>query len=85
MTKRLTATQLKLPNLWAIKRTVGANHPMVYVLIQHNRLLVELQATAGNWGWVIDDHGICSKTSRGYLTTTAQGSKLEPYELALPV
>ena len=85
MTKRLTATQLRLPTLRDIKRTAGSDTALVQILTQHNKTLVKLQATAGNWGWVIDDHGICSKTSRGYLTTTAQGSKLEPYELALPV
>jgi hypothetical protein len=80
MTKPLTATQLKLPNLRDIKRTAGTDTVLVQILTQHNKMLVKLQATAGNWGWVIDDGGICSKTSRGYLTTTAEGSKLEPYD-----
>ena len=80
MTRRLTATDLRLPNLWSIRKIVGPRHPMVSVLRAHNRMLVQLQATPGNWGWVIDETGICSKTSKGYLTTTAEGSKLEPYE-----
>jgi hypothetical protein len=81
MTKRLTARQLRLPDLRSIKQCVGKdNHALIAVLVAHNKFLVRHQATSGNWGWVIDDTGICSKTSLGYLTTDASGSRLEPYD-----
>ena len=83
MTKHLTATALRLPDLRSIKQCVGKdNTDLIAILRAHNKFLVKHQATAGNWGWVITDDGICSKTSLGYLTTDAAGSRLEPYDYA---
>jgi len=81
MTKRLTATALRLPNLRSIKQCAGKdNDDLIAILRAHNRELVRAQATAGNWGWVVDDDAICSKTSRGYLTTDRDGSRWEPFD-----
>lgn len=78
MNKRLTARDLGLPNLRDIKQTVGRdNQAMIDILVAHNKELVRQQATAGNWGWVISDKGIASKTSKGILSTDANGCKWE--------
>ena len=41
-----------------------------------------------NYGWVVDDDAICSKTQRGYLTTKRRGPRkytheFEAYEKAV--
>jgi hypothetical protein len=35
----------------------------------HQRYANKLDCTFGNFGWVVDNNAICSKTSNGYLTT----------------
>jgi hypothetical protein len=68
--KRMSATDMGLPNLREIRQTVGKdNHAMIEILRNHNRELVRKQCQVGNWGWVIDEYGIASKTSCGILAT----------------
>jgi hypothetical protein len=46
-----------------------------YTLLRnaHQRKATKLGCTFGNFGWVVDDGAICSKTSMGYLTTKHVG------------
>jgi hypothetical protein len=50
----------------------------------HKRIAKSLGCDFGNFGWVVAGSTICSKTSKGYLTTARLGvsryaSALEPY------
>jgi hypothetical protein len=53
-------------------RAVGYDEVTMQLLQAHNRELKEHQAHADNWGWVITDTGIASKTSKGILETTTR-------------
>lgn len=70
----MTYEALSIPGARALRRC-GYDAEMEF-LKAHNRELARCNARAGNWGWVISETGIASKTSQGILETDVRDGSI---------
>jgi hypothetical protein len=59
---------LNIPSARELRRC-GYHGKHARMVFAHNREMARCDARAGNWGWVVSDTGIASKTSKGILQT----------------